>query len=94
MIIKKLLDQRLINAFDINIALANPVRKVSQSSKVIINSVWCIAAVKQVQHESINVGGLIGFREAILMCGGWQSSLEPPEVSEFSLQDTGKTMSS
>jgi len=28
------------------------------------------------------------------MCGGGQSSLEPPEVSEVSLQGTGKTMSS
>jgi hypothetical protein len=36
MIIKKLLDQRLIDAFDINIALANPVCKVGQSGKVII----------------------------------------------------------
>ena len=39
MIIKKLLVQRLIDAFDINITLANLVRKVSQSGKLIINSV-------------------------------------------------------
>lgn len=39
-------------------------------------------------------GGIIGFQEAMAMCGRWQCSLEPPEVSELSLQDTGKTMSS
>jgi len=28
------------------------------------------------------------------LCGGGQNSLEPPKVGEFSLQDSGKTMSS
>ena len=37
---------------------------------------------------------LVGFQGAMWMCGDDQSSFEPPEVSEDSLQDTGKTMSS
>jgi hypothetical protein len=39
MIIKKALDQLFIDAFDINIALGNPVSKVGQSGKIIINGV-------------------------------------------------------
>jgi len=39
MIIKKLLDQLFIDAFDINISQGNPVSKVGQSGKIIINGV-------------------------------------------------------
>ena len=55
-IVKKLLYQLFIDAFNINIAQGCPVSKVGQPSKVIIDRVLCIAAVKQMQHESINVG--------------------------------------
>ena len=56
MVINKTLDQLFINTFDINIDQDNPVSKMSQSCKVVINGIGCIAAVKQVQHERINVG--------------------------------------
>lgn len=49
-----------------------------------------VTAIKQVQHQR---GVPMGYQVANWRCGG-RRTLESPEVGEFPLQETDKTMSS
>jgi len=56
MLIQETLDEPFVDGFDINMALGEPVSKMRQSGKVVIDGIGCIVAIKQMQHECINVG--------------------------------------